>query len=137
MQSAIDCASDMTRLWWRVAVLVEDANYVVAMRLMGFSGIWSVPQGESHDMIQEKVPAFTEGIVAGTLTAWAGRWPDQVMLAAVEPISARARANRSRLARLGPRLLALEVLDIFETFEVTSESDPWNDLQSQNGATVS
>lgn len=104
MLSAIDYTNDMTRLWWRMALLMEDAQLVVAMRVMGFSGIWSVPPEESQDMIMEKMPAFTEGFVAGAISAWEGSGPDQVMLAAVAPISAQARANRSRLARRGPRI---------------------------------
>ncbi|MGD9864482.1 MAG: antifreeze protein [Pseudodonghicola sp.] len=124
MLPAIDCANEMTRLWWRVAVLLEDAQCVVAMRIMGFSGVWSVPPGESRDMIREKMPAFTEGLVAGALTAWEGRGPDRVMLAVVGPISQQARANRSRLARRGLRLPAA----------MTFAND--DDVQSQNGATA-
>lgn len=124
MLPVLDCANEMTRLWWRVAVLAEDAQCVVAMRLLGFSGIWSVPPGESQDMIREKVPAFTEGFVAGILTAWEGLGPDQVMLAVVGPISARARENRERLVRRGPMMLGIAVF---------GQKD---DLQSQNGATA-
>lgn len=140
MLAAIDCANDMTRLWWRVAVLMEDANCVVAMRVMGFSGVWSVPPGESQDMIREKMPAFTEGFVAGALTAWKGRGPDRVMLAVVGPISAKARANRARLARRGPRLpeppaFATDfAADFAAAFAFPIAND--DDLTSQNGATA-
>ncbi|WP_229861765.1 antifreeze protein [Pseudodonghicola xiamenensis] len=114
----------MSRLWWRVAVLAEDAQCVVGLRLLGLSGIWSVPPEESHDMILEKAPAFTAGLLAGVLTACEGHGPDRVMLAVVGPISARARENRERLVRRGPMVLGIAVFT------------PKDDLQSHNGATA-
>ncbi|WP_380995478.1 antifreeze protein [Sedimentitalea sp. HM32M-2] len=75
----------------------------MTMRILGLTGAWSVPESESGDMIQEKAPAFTEALVAGTLTALSGRGPDRVMKAIVEPISEKASANRVRLTDYGPR----------------------------------
>lgn len=106
MHAAIDRTNDLARLWWTVLRLSADTHQVVTMRMMGLSGVWSMPRGEHHDMIREKAPAFTEALVAGALTAWSGRGPGRVMQAVIEPISETARANRARLARQGPRLFA-------------------------------
>lgn len=104
MHDSIDRANDMTRLWFDCTLMATDVPFVVAMRMMGMTGVWSVPDNEHHDMIREKAPVFTEALVSSTLTAIAGRGPDRVMQAAIEPISRKTRDNRLRLARRGPRL---------------------------------
>ncbi len=103
MHAAIDRANDMTQLWLTCAQMSADVPVVVTLRILGASGLWSVPKGEHHDMIAEKAPAFIEAMLSCTLTAWAGRGPDRMMQAAVEPLSRKARANRMRLVRRGPR----------------------------------
>lgn len=95
---------DFARLWWTLAHLASDSQLVVAMRLMGLGGLWAVPRGEAADMVREKSPAFTEAALSAVLTALKGRAPAQVMQAAVDPISDRARANRARLTQCGPRI---------------------------------
>ena len=105
MHDAIDRVSDMGRTWMALAKLSSDAQFVVAMRVMGLSGTWRVPDDENTAMLDEKLPAFTEAMVAGTLTALSGRGPDRVMQAVLEPISEKASANRERLAEHGPRLI--------------------------------
>lgn len=109
MEQAIDRAHDMTRLWWTCARLTSDTQMVVTMRMMGLSGAWTVPDGENDMMISEKMPAFTESFVAGTLAAMSGHGPDRVMQAAIEPIFEKASANRARLASFGPRLAGSDV----------------------------
>lgn len=110
MQHVIERTHEMTRLWWRCARMTEDTHSVVTMRVMGMSGIWSVPEDENDAMISEKVPAFAEAIMAGTLTAMSGRGADRVMQAVIEPISDKASANRARLAGRGPRLFGVDVV---------------------------
>ena len=59
------------------ATLITEAHSVVAYRLMGMGGAWSVPRGENHAMLREKGPAFTEAMVASTMTAIKGGGPRQ------------------------------------------------------------
>jgi hypothetical protein len=89
------------------AQLTADAHSVVMMRVLGMSGVWSVPHGESHAMVTEKVPAFTQAMVAGTISALSGHQPEQVGHAAIAPLSSAARDNRRRLASRGPRVPGL------------------------------
>ncbi|QBF32721.1 antifreeze protein [Thalassococcus sp. S3] len=103
MHRSVSRATEMAQFWVTFAQLAIDAQTVVAMRMMGMGGAWSLPKSERHEMISEKAPAFTEAMVASALTAWAGGGPDRVMQAAIEPISKKARKNRTRLARRGPR----------------------------------
>ncbi|SFT48411.1 hypothetical protein [Sedimentitalea nanhaiensis] len=103
MHETIDRASDMAKTWNSVAQMTVDTQCIVAMRLWGMSGTWSVPPGECDEMIREKAPAFTEALVAGVLTALNGRGPDRVMQAVIGPLSDRTIANRARLADRGPR----------------------------------
>lgn len=108
MEQAIDRAHDMTRFWWTCARLTSDSQSVVTMRMMGLSGAWLVPDGENDVMISEKVPAFTEALVSGVLTAMSGQGPDRVMQAVIEPLFVKANANRVRLATCGPRLAGID-----------------------------
>ena len=96
--------ADIATLWVSYATLITEAHSVVAYRLLGMGGAWSVPRGENNAMLREKGPAFTEAMVAGTLTALSGRGPDRVMQALIEPLSQKASANRARLSDRGPRI---------------------------------
>ena len=98
---------EIARLWLSCADLMSDAQSVVAYRMMGIGGTWSVPRGENHSMLHEKGPAFTEALLAGTMTALKGAGPHAVAEAAIAPLSKKVRSNRKRLAKHGPRNLAL------------------------------
>ncbi len=99
--------ADIATLWVSYATLITEAHSVVAYRLLGMGGAWSVPRGENHAMLREKGPAFTEAMVASTMTAIKGGAPDKIMAAAIKPLSKKARSNRKRLARRGPTTLRL------------------------------
>lgn len=107
MHHAIDRANDMARCWLACAQLTADTQSVMTMRLLGLGGAWSVAPDENRLMVDEKLPAFTEALVAGTLTALSGRAPDRVMCAILDPLSRKARSNRLRLAEAGPALFPL------------------------------
>ncbi|MBI6630527.1 antifreeze protein [Pontibaca salina] len=94
---------DMIRLCWNMTLLAQDAQYVMSMRIMGLSGGWSVPRSENRKMVEEKLPAFTEGMIAGTVATMTGTGPEKALQAAIAPMSKKARANRKRLAKRGPR----------------------------------
>jgi len=102
MHHAITRASDLAQVWLACARLTADSQSVVAMRLMGLGGVWTVSRDETRLMVDEKLPAFTEAIVAGALTAWSGRAPDRVLSAILDPLSRKASCNRRRLVRAGP-----------------------------------
>ncbi len=94
---------DIANVWMSYATLITEAHSVVAYRLMGMGGAWSVPRGENHAMLREKGPAFTEAMVASTMTAIKGGAPDKIMAAAIKPLSKKARANRKRLGPTRPQ----------------------------------
>lgn len=100
---------EVLRLWWAYGKLAADAHVVVTLRVLGLSGAWSVPSDENAAMIAEKAPAFTEAMVAGTMAAMSGQDANSVMSAVVDPLSRKARSNRSRLARRGPKVFGMEL----------------------------
>ncbi|MFK7752056.1 MAG: antifreeze protein [Sedimentitalea sp.] len=104
MYRVFDRATEMNKFWWDFGKLAADTNLVMTMRVMGMSGTWSVPRGEGADMLSEKIPAFTQAMTAGVLTAMSGGGPDRVMQAVLEPISDKARENCERLSDRGPRV---------------------------------
>jgi len=107
MYRLVTRATDATCLWMSCIQLAADSHSVVAMRLMGMGGAWSTPRDEASAMMTEKIPAFTEAFVAGTLSALSGDQPERVGRVTLEPLSDTARNNRVRLAQYGPRLPGL------------------------------
>lgn len=85
----------------QLVYLMSEAQAVIAMRLMGMAGVWSVTPAEDARMVSEKVYALTR---AGTDAARAmldGAPPDQVAAAAIKPIRQKTRANAKRLGKRG------------------------------------
>ena len=105
MVPGLNTATSVAQLWGTYTQLMMDSNSVIAMRVMGMNGAWHVPHSEKTDMLAEKVPAFTEAILSGTLMAMTGAGPDRVMQATLDPLSEKARDNCQRLSQRGPRLL--------------------------------
>ncbi len=108
MYSMIDEAARTGRLWLNCAQLAQDANSVVAMRLWGQVGTWTVPRGEGTQMVREKQTAFAAAILAAGYAAMDGQSSTGVADAALAPLTETARDNRARLARMGPRVWPLE-----------------------------
>lgn len=104
MYAFLTRAADATCALVSCAQLAADTQRVIAMRMMGVSGAWLIPRSEVSDMMSEKLPAFTEALVSGALTAWSGAPPERIMRATLEPLSGTARDNCVRLAGYGPRL---------------------------------
>lgn len=104
LHDAIDRASDLTQLWWDCTQIATDVPYIITMRVMGLSGVWTVSDNEKKDMFREKAPILTEAIISGTLAAWSGHAPDRIMQATIDPISRKTKDNRARLANAGPRI---------------------------------
>ncbi len=91
--------TDLFALQVRLATLALEAQSVIALRLMGMSGIIPAHRGENSRMVHEKGTALSKSMVAATRAMAAGHRPDQVMHAALTPLSARVRANRKRLSK--------------------------------------
>lgn len=106
MHHAIDRVTGVAHFWLACAQLAADTQSVMTMRLLGLGGAWAVSPDETSRMVDEKLPAFTESLVAGTLTALSGHAPDLVMRAVIDPLSRAARSNRLRLAENGPSRFA-------------------------------
>jgi len=86
--------------WW---LLMAETQSVVAMRLMGMAGLWSVSSGEDTRMVNEKAPALAKSLAAAATATMLGQRPDQIASAAIRPLRAKTRANSRRLARQGPK----------------------------------
>lgn len=84
--------------------LAGETQSIMAMRLLGMSGLWNVTDTESTRMVAEKPAAFARSAEAAIKAAMGGQRPDQVMAAAVEPLRSKTRANVARLSRRGPGL---------------------------------
>lgn len=88
----------------QVSMMAAEAQAVIAMRVWGMAGLWSVTPHEKTRMIHEKAETMmTSGTRAGFAAA-TGKRPDQVMAAAIKPMRQKTRANSKRLAKRGPKL---------------------------------
>jgi hypothetical protein len=85
----------------QVAFVVAEAQGVIAMRMMGAMGLWSVPKTENSRMLNEKVFAFVKGGTDASLAVLAGKSPDVVAGLAIKPIRQATRANHKRLTKRG------------------------------------
>ena len=77
---------------------------VMAMRIAGMAGYWSVVPSENARMVSEKAPAFAEAGVAMGRAMMHGADPATMVRAWARPIRRRTGANARRLSRRGPTL---------------------------------
>jgi len=87
----------------QIGFVMAEAQSVIAMRMMGMAGVWSVPKTENARMLSEKVHAFIKGSTDAGLAAASGKSPDAVTAAAIKPIRRATRSNHRRLTKRGPK----------------------------------
>ena len=85
----------------QLGYVMAEAQSIIAMRLLGSVGVWSVPKTENSRMFNEKVFAFVKGSTDASVAAVSGRSPDAVAAAAIKPIRQATRANHKRLTKRG------------------------------------
>lgn len=78
--------------------LFSEAQMVVSMRLAGLMGFWPVGIDETCRMISEKGPALLGAATDAHGAAMAGQRLDEIVIAAITPLTDTARDNRIRLA---------------------------------------
>lgn len=78
--------------------LLAEAQMVVGLRLAGMAGIWPVGLDETHRMLSEKGPALLGAANDAHTAALSGQRLDQILLAAITPLTGAARNNRLRLS---------------------------------------
>ncbi|KRS14058.1 hypothetical protein XM53_05855 [Roseovarius atlanticus] len=91
-------------LWsnaFQAAMIVAEAQAVIAMRVWGLAGVWSVTPSENSRMVSEKVFALTRAATNAGAATMRGRRADQVVAAAMKPVRQKTRANARRLAQRG------------------------------------
>ncbi len=86
-------------LWANAAALLTESHTVISLRLMAISGLIPQSPGENERMVAEKLPALTKSHAAAGQALMAGQRFDQVMEAALAPLSSKVRANRKRLMK--------------------------------------
>lgn len=80
-----------------------EAQSVIAMRLWGMAGLWSVTPSENRRMVSEKAAAFTRSGTAVARALMQGQSVESAAAAGLRPIRKATRANSRRLSRRGPR----------------------------------
>jgi hypothetical protein len=79
--------------------MMIEAQQVVALRLAGMAGVWSMGPAENQRMVDEKVDAITESARAVFAAGLAGKSPEAIALAGIRPLRRRTRANAARLGK--------------------------------------
>ncbi|MCF7698421.1 antifreeze protein [Loktanella sp. M215] len=85
-----------------LGMMLAEAQSVIAMRVMGWGGLWSVTNTENDRMMSEKTEAITKSMQNATLAAMTGKRADEIVNAAVKPLRQKTRANVKRLGKRGP-----------------------------------
>jgi len=78
--------------------LLAEAQMVVSMRLAGMIGLWPVETDEPHRMVTEKGPALMSAASDAHTAAMSGQRLDEILIAAITPLTGTARDNRVRLS---------------------------------------
>jgi hypothetical protein len=81
--------------------MLAEAQTVIAMRLMGMAGIWSVTPAEQNLMLSEKIQATVEAATNASKAMMGGAASDKVVAAALKPYRQKTRANARRLGKRG------------------------------------
>ncbi|WP_375256968.1 antifreeze protein [Citreimonas sp.] len=87
----------------RAGMMIWDVQTVMALRLMGLAGAWTMPPGEAVRMVTEKPPAFAKAWTAWQTAMLSGRGIEAAGNAFNAPLSRKARGNRRRLTRVKTR----------------------------------
>ena len=88
--------NDIAALWslgLATTKMMAEAQAVIALRLLGMAGIWSVTPSENARMITEKTKALHQSASAASKAALQGRAPEKVLLIALAPIRNKTSAN--------------------------------------------
>lgn len=91
----------MAEVMLRGAQLMAESQVVMTLRVMGMMGAWPIRPDEMTRMVSEKGPAFVRAATKAHRAAIGGAQPHSVMLAAMKPLTRKARGNRKRLTRSG------------------------------------
>lgn len=83
----------------KTAAFLLETQTVMALRMLGMSGVLPLQRDESLVMFAEKAPALVRAISAGNTALMLGKRPDQVLDAALKPLASKVRANRKRLMK--------------------------------------
>lgn len=91
--------SDLITLQRNMATLMAETQTVMALRLLGMSGAIPAENDENERMVEEKGAAMALAFAAGTEAMMKGARPDQIMSAAMAPVSKKVSSNRKRLMK--------------------------------------
>lgn len=87
------------RLGYETGLMLMQAQMVIALRMMGLSGMTKQAPGENMRMITEKLAAAQAAGAAAWLAGMQGRDAAEVARAALRPVGRKTRANLRRLTR--------------------------------------
>ena len=87
-----------------MGMMALEAQAVIAMRLMGMAGVWSVTKAETSRMVTEKSAALSKSMMKAGTATMRGASPEKIVAEAIKPYRQKTRANSRRLARRGPKL---------------------------------
>ncbi len=79
--------------------MMIEAQQVIALRMAGMAGIWSMGPAENQRMVDEKVEAMTESVRAVFVAGMAGKSASSVAMAGIRPLRRRTKANAIRLTK--------------------------------------
>ena len=88
---------DFLRPAMEASKMMVEAQQVIALRMAGMAGVWSMGPAENRRMVEEKVAAMTEATQAVVAAGMAGKSAGAVALAAIRPLRRRTKANAARL----------------------------------------
>jgi len=89
--------SDPLAAWtkgFQLAVLVADAQSVIATRSVGAASIWSSAPEEDQRVVSEKLYALSQATRDATVVTLSGAGIEAVLAAAIKPLRQKPRAGK-------------------------------------------
>lgn len=94
----------MIALTYESARMMAEAQAVIAMRVLGWGGMWGgAGQAENNRMVAEKQAAFAKAGLAMWGAMLIGARPEAILRAGVKPVGRTTADNVKRLTKLAPR----------------------------------
>jgi hypothetical protein len=90
-------AFDLMQPTIEASKMVIEAQQVIALRMTGMAGIWSMGPAETKRRVDGTVAEITESARAMFAAGVACQSPGTVAMAAIGPLRRRTKANASRL----------------------------------------
>jgi len=90
---------EYVKVTMQAARIMVESQQVIALRVSGMAGMWTMNEGETARMVNEKLSAGMQAGSAAFMAGMSGASMTDIAMAAMKPVGKRTRANAKRLKK--------------------------------------